>query len=998
MRLGTSGGLYYCCGCCGLRAPDHGLYQWLRRACSRTPPPHYHRRCLSRAICCHALLLRIHRIQYPISEADRFAHFLLAIRSQGRRFRPPEKKNPGPRVLRVFVLIQNFCICATLFFRPSSYIICCPCSTLILNAESAFPGTRRDTNQSTSSVQRFTDSGTRHLILPPRKIDGRRAEKHFCISRDFIRLAFDESLACVPTRTEDVACLVVSFGKDCEKCVYTYVYPCRASENSFHGENDPDNEIEEGEENDESDATSVYDSYGSYESFHGEDGIYEEIRENHSEEVYAFKRNELKWLKILGQNVNWEIEDERFKYFDQLYRLVDDWKVQLPDLRKIFHQDEMDFLLVQAVIVGSFRGRSFIEFVARTGYKDRFDVPSDGGNPVMLRRTTVIHHAARNKPDEWEYMVEQLFYIYDRFDVNYVDDFGLTHVHVACMVKNCANVVQKFLEQARVDPNLIWPETGDSPLHLSVFHQCSKTTEILMRNGADLNSVNKDGLTPLHMAGTRGAHDHTVRQIFEICEDMKQPLQVNAQDHFGNTAVRLALESGHIYSVQFLLRKGADPNLANNDGSTPLHIVCQDSDCDRAQALFEVTDEINRLLQVDARDNLGRTPLQLAVLNLLPHTVESLLDRGADLSSLVLLPENDYLLGTIRLNKLTSAFAALAIYESLEKRGYKVDDYALITMKIFRSVEGKVRSSAPCDSVTTYCAAGSAADGMHLPVGSVSCTGESFGASLNHVHPQHPHQQHQQPQHFMHHQPQPQQHQPPDNLVDNGDLEALQQQPNGSVGSGGYSNNNDQVAPPIAGEEEAAEPGSTGGAEMSSEAAAVGELWWTERLVGEAQAEHPEGELVRTGSPYFLCSQLPTHWRSNKTLPQAFKVVALGEIGDGTVVTIRAGNDENCCAELRNATALMKNQVAKFNDLRFVGRSGRGKSFSITITVSTTPPQVATYTRAIKVTVDGPREPRSKTTLGRSQYASGRCIGVAMLVLYTRTGHANAFWPVLRVE
>ncbi|XP_020707072.1 protein lozenge-like isoform X2 [Athalia rosae] len=156
-----------------------------------------------------------------------------------------------------------------------------------------------------------------------------------------------------------------------------------------------------------------------------------------------------------------------------------------------------------------------------------------------------------------------------------------------------------------------------------------------------------------------------------------------------------------------------------------------------------------------------------------------------------------------------------------------------------------------------------------------------------------------------------------------------------------------------------------GGGEMS-EAAAVGELWWTERLVGEAQAEHP-GELVRTGSPYFLCSHLPTHWRSNKTLPVAFKVVALGDVSDGTKVTVRAGNDENCCAELRNCEALMKNQIAKFNDLRFVGRSGRGKSFSITITVSTTPPQVATVSRAIKVTVDGPREPRSKTNLGQPQ-------------------------------
>eukprot|EP00075_Anas_platyrhynchos_P003395 XP_005029178.1 runt-related transcription factor 2 isoform X2 [Anas platyrhynchos] len=72
-----------------------------------------------------------------------------------------------------------------------------------------------------------------------------------------------------------------------------------------------------------------------------------------------------------------------------------------------------------------------------------------------------------------------------------------------------------------------------------------------------------------------------------------------------------------------------------------------------------------------------------------------------------------------------------------------------------------------------------------------------------------------------------------------------------------------------------------------------------------------------------------------------------------------AGNDENYSAELRNASAVMKNQVARFNDLRFVGRSGRGKSFTLTITVLTNPPQVATYHRAIKVTVDGPREPRN---------------------------------------
>ena len=97
-----------------------------------------------------------------------------------------------------------------------------------------------------------------------------------------------------------------------------------------------------------------------------------------------------------------------------------------------------------------------------------------------------------------------------------------------------------------------------------------------------------------------------------------------------------------------------------------------------------------------------------------------------------------------------------------------------------------------------------------------------------------------------------------------------------------------------------------------------------DRALNEVLSDHP-GELVRTGSPNLLCTVLPTHWRSNKTLPVAFKVVALSDVNDGTVVTIRAGNDENHCAELRNSTSIMKNQVAKFNDLRFVGRSGRGE-------------------------------------------------------------------------
>lgn len=113
------------------------------------------------------------------------------------------------------------------------------------------------------------------------------------------------------------------------------------------------------------------------------------------------------------------------------------------------------------------------------------------------------------------------------------------------------------------------------------------------------------------------------------------------------------------------------------------------------------------------------------------------------------------------------------------------------------------------------------------------------------------------------------------------------------------------------------------GSTTTSSTGAMTDILTGERTLSAVLSEHP-GELVRTGSPNFVCSVLPTHWRSNKTLPVAFKVVSLGDVKDGTKVTITAGNDENFCSELRNAVGYMKSQVAKFNDLRFVGRSGRG--------------------------------------------------------------------------
>ncbi|CAD5207541.1 unnamed protein product [Bursaphelenchus okinawaensis] len=128
---------------------------------------------------------------------------------------------------------------------------------------------------------------------------------------------------------------------------------------------------------------------------------------------------------------------------------------------------------------------------------------------------------------------------------------------------------------------------------------------------------------------------------------------------------------------------------------------------------------------------------------------------------------------------------------------------------------------------------------------------------------------------------------------------------------------------------------------------------WLRRMVGVCK-------FTRTASPEVFCSALPNHWRSNKSLPHPFTVLILYPVPDGTKVTVTAGNEENCCPDIKNNVAEVTQQMARFTDLRFVGKSGRGKNFNLTITIHGHPlKHVVTVNNIIKVTVDGPRDSRN---------------------------------------
>jgi len=90
-----------------------------------------------------------------------------------------------------------------------------------------------------------------------------------------------------------------------------------------------------------------------------------------------------------------------------------------------------------------------------------------------------------------------------------------------------------------------------------------KKVTLLLENGADVNTKDNDGWTPLMHAAEKG-HKEVVELLIEKGAD------VNIQDEDGWTALMFASQNGHKEVVELLIEKGADVNAKDYFGLTAL--------------------------------------------------------------------------------------------------------------------------------------------------------------------------------------------------------------------------------------------------------------------------------------------------------------------------------------------------------------------------------------------------------------------------------------------
>ncbi|XP_064474757.1 osteoclast-stimulating factor 1-like [Ornithodoros turicata] len=105
------------------------------------------------------------------------------------------------------------------------------------------------------------------------------------------------------------------------------------------------------------------------------------------------------------------------------------------------------------------------------------------------------------------------------------------------------------------------------PLHESAKRGNVQFLEECLANKVSVNSLDKAGCTALHWAA-HGGHVECAQILLSV-----PGVQVNVQNKLGDTPMHSSAWKGHSAIVQMLLASGADKDITNKDGKTPVDLA-----------------------------------------------------------------------------------------------------------------------------------------------------------------------------------------------------------------------------------------------------------------------------------------------------------------------------------------------------------------------------------------------------------------------------------------
>lgn len=141
--------------------------------------------------------------------------------------------------------------------------------------------------------------------------------------------------------------------------------------------------------------------------------------------------------------------------------------------------------------------------------------------------------------------------------------------------------VNRFLKQ---DSSIVKAadEYGFTVLHNAVGEHYFEMIELLIKNGADVNAQNDEGIAPLHLA----SYSETAQILIQSGAD------IDIKSNKGETPLYLmAAEQDGFEVMVVLLENGANPKLKNSRGETALEAALLRGETDKVNLIKKYTND-----------------------------------------------------------------------------------------------------------------------------------------------------------------------------------------------------------------------------------------------------------------------------------------------------------------------------------------------------------------------------------------------------------------------
>ncbi len=161
---------------------------------------------------------------------------------------------------------------------------------------------------------------------------------------------------------------------------------------------------------------------------------------------------------------------------------------------------------------------------------------------------------------------------------------------------------------------------AESPIADAAARGDREAVKALLKQAADVNAAQGDGMTALHWAALNGDVDLTQMLIVAGAN-------VRATTRLGSyTPLYLASQKGNGRVIQALLKGGSDVKAGTTNGTTPLMAAAASGDIDAVRTLLDAGADVNEADGVRAQ-----TPIMYAAASNRAAVIELLASRGADL-------------------------------------------------------------------------------------------------------------------------------------------------------------------------------------------------------------------------------------------------------------------------------------------------------------------------------------------------------------------------------